>query len=78
MSFFSTSKYRKEMGTSLAKTSASRLALQNARIYAVSGVTGAADPTRAEKLLKWKAKRSLDEIVATAWKWDEHVRSAGK
>ena len=36
-----------------------------------------ADPTRAEKLLKWKAKRSLDEIVATAWKWDEHVRGKG-
>ncbi len=37
-----------------------------------------ADPTRAEKLLNWKAKRSLDEIVATAWKWDEHVQTAGK
>jgi UDP-glucose 4-epimerase len=28
-----------------------------------------ADPSRAEKLLKWKAKRSLDEIIASAWKW---------
>ena len=28
-----------------------------------------ADPGRAEKLLNWKAKRSLDEIVASAWKW---------
>jgi len=28
-----------------------------------------ADPSRAEKLLNWKAKRSLDEIIATAWKW---------
>ena len=37
-----------------------------------------ADPTRAENLLNWKAKRSLDEIVATAWKWDEHVQTAGK
>jgi UDP-glucose-4-epimerase GalE len=37
-----------------------------------------ADPARAEKLLKWKAKRSLDEIVATAWKWDEQVHAAGK
>ena len=27
---------------------------------------------RAEKLLSWKAKRSLEEIVATAWKWAEH------
>jgi UDP-glucose 4-epimerase len=30
-----------------------------------------ADPRRAEKLLNWKAKRSLEEIVATAWKWAE-------
>lgn len=37
-----------------------------------------ADPTRAEKLLNWKAQRSLDEIVATAWKWEERVRTAPK
>jgi UDP-glucose 4-epimerase len=28
-----------------------------------------ADPSRAEKLLNWKAKRSLEDIVASAWKW---------
>jgi UDP-glucose 4-epimerase len=28
-----------------------------------------ADPSRAEKMLHWKAKRSLEEIIATAWKW---------
>lgn len=28
-----------------------------------------ADPAMAEKLLKWKAKRSLEEIIATAWNW---------
>src|SRR5437867_3101425 len=32
-----------------------------------------ADPKRAEKLLNWKAKRSLEEIVATAWKWAERT-----
>ena len=32
-----------------------------------------ADPTRAEKLLNWKAKRSLEDIVATAWRWAEHT-----
>ncbi|MGA9801564.1 MAG: UDP-glucose 4-epimerase GalE, partial [Terriglobales bacterium] len=37
-----------------------------------------ADPARAEKLLKWKAKRSLDEIVGTAWRWEERVHAAGK
>jgi UDP-glucose-4-epimerase GalE len=33
-----------------------------------------ADPTRAQKLLNWKAKRSLEEIVATAWKWAERAQ----
>lgn len=28
-----------------------------------------ADPSRAEKLLNWKAKRSLEEIISSAWKW---------
>jgi len=28
-----------------------------------------ADPSRAERLLNWKAKRSLEEIIASAWKW---------
>jgi len=28
-----------------------------------------ADPSLAEKLLNWKAKRALEEIVASAWKW---------
>lgn len=34
-----------------------------------------ADPARAEKLLNWKAKRSLEEIVATAWKWAERSQA---
>ncbi len=32
-----------------------------------------ADPSLAEKSLKWKAKRSLEEIVSTAWKWAEKM-----
>jgi UDP-glucose 4-epimerase len=28
-----------------------------------------ADPSRAEKLLNWKAKRSLEQIIASAWAW---------
>ncbi len=30
-----------------------------------------ADPSLAEKVLNWKAKRSLEDIVSTAWKWAE-------
>lgn len=30
-----------------------------------------ADPSHAEHLLKWKAEYSLQDIVATAWNWDQ-------
>jgi UDP-glucose-4-epimerase GalE len=30
-----------------------------------------ADPSQAENVLNWKAKRSLEDIVATAWRWDQ-------
>lgn len=30
-----------------------------------------ADPSLAGKLLKWKAKRSLTEIISTAWNWSQ-------
>ena len=33
-----------------------------------------ADPRRAESLLQWQAKRSLREIISTAWKWMERRR----
>jgi UDP-glucose-4-epimerase GalE len=35
-----------------------------------------ADPALAEKVLHWKAKRSLDDIVATAWKWMQRQKNA--
>ena len=38
-----------------------------------------ADPRRAEKLLQWRASRSLEQIVSTAWNWMQRqpsVRSA--
>jgi len=34
-----------------------------------------ADPSKAEKLLNWKATRSLEQIVLTAWKWAEKDRA---
>jgi UDP-glucose 4-epimerase len=30
-----------------------------------------AEASLAEKMLGWKAKRSLDQIIATAWKWQQ-------
>jgi UDP-glucose-4-epimerase GalE len=35
-----------------------------------------ADPSLAEKLLNWKAKRSLDEIISTAWNWAKKNKSS--
>jgi UDP-glucose 4-epimerase len=34
-----------------------------------------ADPSLAEKILNWKAKRSLDEIISTAWNWAKKNKS---
>jgi UDP-glucose 4-epimerase len=34
-----------------------------------------ADPSLAERLLNWKAKRSLEEIIASAWKWAKKSNS---
>jgi UDP-glucose-4-epimerase GalE len=31
-----------------------------------------ADPTQANALLAWSARRDLDEIVRTAWRWHSH------
>ena len=33
-----------------------------------------ADPSRAQKVLGWKATRGLPEIVSSAWKWMQAVR----
>lgn len=37
-----------------------------------------ADPGRASKVLGWRASRSLDEILSTAWRWHsaQHARGA--
>src|ERR1700758_947102 len=33
-----------------------------------------ANPAKAQALLNWKASRGLQEIVSTAWSWEEHRR----
>jgi len=35
-----------------------------------------ANPAKAQALLNWKATRGLQEIVSSAWKWEEHRRVA--
>jgi len=36
-----------------------------------------ADPRKAEAQLGWKAQRSLEQVVETAWKWMQHARAKG-
>lgn len=36
-----------------------------------------ADPSLAQAALGWKASRSLRDIVQTAWRWEQQVRSRG-
>jgi UDP-glucose 4-epimerase len=31
--------------------------------------------SKAESVLGWKAKRTLDEMMASAWKWELHLAS---
>lgn len=33
-----------------------------------------ADPSHSNAELGWKAERTLDEMVASAWKWEQHYR----
>ncbi len=33
-----------------------------------------ADPTRANEVLGWRAERTLDETLASAWAWERHLR----
>lgn len=37
-----------------------------------------ADPSRAQAALRWKAKRSLREIVQTAWQWEQGGRQKAR
>ncbi len=37
-----------------------------------------ADPSRAQTVLQWKAKRSLREIVRTAWAWEQGGRQKAR
>jgi UDP-glucose-4-epimerase GalE len=37
-----------------------------------------ADPSRAQAALHWKARRSLPEIVRTAWQWEQKLRQRAK
>ena len=33
-----------------------------------------ADPKKANEVLGWKADTPLEEVLASAWKWEKHIR----
>ena len=33
-----------------------------------------ADPTRANEVLGWKAERSIEQTLESAWNWEKHLR----
>jgi UDP-glucose 4-epimerase len=35
-----------------------------------------ADPSKAKEILGWVAKRDMDEIVVSAWKWQQKLEAA--
>ena len=37
-------------------------------------VSAYADTTKANKILGWKAKLSLEDALASAWKWEKSLR----
>ena len=37
-----------------------------------------ADTTLANKELGWKAERSLEDTLASAWAWEKHLAGKGK
>jgi len=37
-----------------------------------------ADPEKAQRVLGWKAKRNLDEIVSSAWMWMQKTSSGSR
>jgi UDP-glucose 4-epimerase len=56
--------FEKACGRGLTKTMAPRRPGDVAAYYA--------DPSRAEKLLNWRATRGLDAICADAWRWQKN------
>jgi len=34
-----------------------------------------ADTTKANEILGWKAERSMEDALSSAWKWEQHIRN---
>lgn len=63
-----------EVITSFERVSGKKLAYTFGPKREGDVVAAYADTTKANAVLGWKTKRSLDEAVSSAWKWEQKVR----
>lgn len=63
-----------EVITSFERVSGKKLAYTFGPKREGDVVVAYADTTKANAVLGWKTKRSLDEAVSSAWKWEQKVR----
>lgn len=63
-----------EVITSFERVSGKKLAYTFGPKREGDVVAAYADTTKANAVLGWKTKRSLDEAVSSAWKWEQKIR----
>jgi UDP-glucose 4-epimerase len=68
----------KEVITMVEEVTGSRVPRRMAPRRPGDPPTLVADPSRAQSVLKWKATRSLREIVQTAWNWEQGGRQKAR
>ena len=58
-----------EVITAVERFSNKKIIIKNSSRRSGDSAISIADPNKAEKMLNWKAKYSLDDMARTAWKW---------
>ena len=63
-----------EVIESFERASGQKLAYEIGKRRSGDVIAAYADTTKANEILGWKTKRSLDEAVASAWAWEKKIR----
>jgi UDP-glucose 4-epimerase len=63
-----------EVIESFERVSAQKLTYEIGKRRSGDVIAAYADTTKANEILGWKTKRSLDEAVASAWAWEKKIR----
>jgi len=64
-----------EVIKSFEKVSGQKLNYKIANRRAGDIISAFADTTKANSILGWKAKLTLDDAMRSAWKWEQHIRN---